>query len=118
MESKTKSINSAIRLDDFEVFTRVQTYENKINREANKLVQKIKWVPYSERFELWEDSRTLMQEYKAQIMQVNYNMYYRVAEEIKKKLEAIGVQDWKAIESTTKRYTYHLQGKGAQTLKE
>ena len=38
MEAKTKSINSAIRLDDFEVFLRIRTYQDKINRVAKKLV--------------------------------------------------------------------------------
>ena len=64
MESKTKSINSAIRLDDFEVYVRAQSYKNKINRSAEKLVRSIKWLPFTNRFDTWEESRILMMKYK------------------------------------------------------
>ena len=34
LQSKNQSINSAIRLDDFEVFLRVKTYRAKLTRQA------------------------------------------------------------------------------------
>jgi hypothetical protein len=66
IESKNKSVNSAMIQEDFEVFLRVQTYKNKCNRLAKKLITQIKWLPMTHRFSIWQESRIRMHEYKLQ----------------------------------------------------
>ena len=53
-KTSERSINSTIRQDDFEVYLRLKTYHNKIDRLAQKLIHKIKWLPFLKRFEMWQ----------------------------------------------------------------
>lgn len=48
-----RSVNSSIRQDDFLVYLRHKTYNNKLNRLASKLINKVKWLPYMKRYEIW-----------------------------------------------------------------
>lgn len=61
-KTEQRSVNSAIRQDDYEVYLRQKTYHRKLNRLANKLVNKIKWLPYSKRFPMWQESREMIYE--------------------------------------------------------
>lgn len=63
-KNESRSVNSCIRQDDFEVYLRHKTYNNKLNRFANKLINKLKWLPYLKRFEIWENSREKILEYR------------------------------------------------------
>lgn len=47
---------SCIRQDDIEVWLRRQTYLNKCYRVFDKFLEKIKWIPMLERFEIFEES--------------------------------------------------------------
>ena len=60
VEAPDKSINSAIRLDDIEVFLRVHTYRARLFRLPEKLSTSIRWLSYTRRFDIWERSRILM----------------------------------------------------------
>jgi hypothetical protein len=57
VEAPDKYINSVIRQDDIEVFLRLETYRGKLFRLSEKLVDSIKWLPYSHRFDIWKASR-------------------------------------------------------------
>ena len=59
-----RSVNSSIRQDDFEVYLRQKTYNNKITRQANKLIGQLKWLPYLKRLDIWKESREIMYEYR------------------------------------------------------
>ena len=61
-----RSVNSAIRQDDFEVYLRLKTYGNKLNRLGNKFLSKIKWLPYLKRLEMWKESRESIYQYRKQ----------------------------------------------------
>ena len=41
----------------------------------------------------------------------NHRIMLNVIDEIKKKLDEIGISEEKAITAVTERYTYHLRGK-------
>lgn len=47
---------SAIRQDDVEIWLRRQTYLNKCLRVFYKFIDKMKWIPMSHRFEIFEES--------------------------------------------------------------
>ena len=109
IESKERSINSCLRQDDFDVFLRVKTYHNKITRQAKKLVQFIKWLPYSKKFPIWKDSRKMIFQLREKQASKRREMYYRVAEDIKKKVEKIRPGDEKATAAVMARYTFHIK---------
>ena len=44
---------SALRLDDIDVYNRVVTYEEKCNRSLSKFVNKCKWAPLNHRFDVY-----------------------------------------------------------------
>lgn len=63
-KTEERSVNSAIRQDDFEVYLRQKTYTNKLNRLAKKLVSKIKWLPFLKRLDMWKESREIIFDYR------------------------------------------------------
>jgi len=44
---------SALRLDDLDVYNRIVTYEEKCARGATKFINKAKWAPLSHRFDVY-----------------------------------------------------------------
>jgi hypothetical protein len=60
VEAPEKSINSVVRLDDVEVYLRIQTYRSRLFRLPEKLSTAIRWLPYTRRFDIWERSRVMM----------------------------------------------------------
>jgi hypothetical protein len=60
VEAPGKYVNSVIRQDDIEVYLRLETYRSKLFRLSEKLVDSIKWLPYSHRFDIWKESRMLI----------------------------------------------------------
>lgn len=44
---------SALRIDDMDVYNRIVTYEEKCSRAANKFINKAKWAPLSHRFDAY-----------------------------------------------------------------
>ena len=63
-KTEERSINSAIRQDDFEVYLRQKTYHNKLNRLANKLINNVKWLPYLKRYDIWQECREIIYDYR------------------------------------------------------
>lgn len=47
---------SCLRIDDLDVYMRVSTYEEKINKTAETFIHNVKWLPLSQRFEIFRDS--------------------------------------------------------------
>lgn len=60
VEAPERSINSVVRLDDVEVYLRVQTYRSRLFRMPEKLSTTIRWLPYTSRFAIWEEGRRIM----------------------------------------------------------
>ena len=54
VEIKDLPAQSCIRSDDIEVYARHITYEGKINKLVNKFIAKLKWLPMSQRYEVFE----------------------------------------------------------------
>jgi hypothetical protein len=79
-------------------------------RFSNKLVSEIKWLPYSSRFDIWGESRSMILDYKNKCNEKKFKLFYKVAKKIKEKLEFNGVTDEKMILSLTDKYTRHLKG--------
>jgi len=46
--------HSSIREDDIEVYLRHVTYASKINKLLNKWLARLKWMPLSKRFEVFD----------------------------------------------------------------
>ena len=44
---------SALRIDDMDVYNRIVTYEEKCGKPAQKFVNKCKWAPMSHRFDVY-----------------------------------------------------------------
>ena len=108
-KTEQRSVNSAIRQDDYEVYLRQKTYHRKLNRLANKLVNKIKWLPYSKRFPMWQESREMIYECRTKAIEQRSILLRDVRRAIQKKLERFGEQDEKAIMAVTERYVFHLK---------
>ena len=60
---------------------------------------------------MWKESRKIIAEQKAKQDKINHRMMVVVTEDIKHKLDAIGITEEKAITAVTDRYTYHLRSK-------
>jgi hypothetical protein len=56
VEIKDMPAQSSIRQDDIEVYMRHVVYEGKINKLVNKFMARLKWMPLSERFDIFESS--------------------------------------------------------------
>ena len=113
-----RSVNSAIRQDDFEVFLRQKTYQRKLNRLANKLVSKIKWLPYSKRFDMWQECREMIYERRQSAISERSQLLNSIQIAIKRKLERFGEQDEKAVLAVTERYVFHLKEEKFQSRTE
>lgn len=59
-ETEETASCSAITQSDFESYLRHQSFDRKVNRTATKLFQRIKYLPYGMKHELWKDSRQNM----------------------------------------------------------
>lgn len=46
--------HSSIREDDIEVYLRHVTYAEKINKLLNKWLARLKWMPLTKRFEIFD----------------------------------------------------------------
>ncbi|CDW82479.1 UNKNOWN [Stylonychia lemnae] len=57
---------STLRLDDLDVYLRIVTYEEKINKDAEKFIQRVKWTPMSNRYEIFQESIEYFQKIKAE----------------------------------------------------
>ena len=55
-DSGPKPPLSTLRQDDIDVYLRIATYEDKVLRKAKKFVERAKWLPFSQRFEVYQDS--------------------------------------------------------------
>lgn len=47
---------SALRADDIDVFYRIATYEERSTRNAEKFIQRTKWLHLTQRFEIYKAS--------------------------------------------------------------
>ena len=108
-KTEDRSINSVIRQDDFEVYLRQKTYHNKLNRQAKKLINQIKWLPFLKRYEMWKESREAIYAYRQAASKENSNLLYTVQRDIKEKIERLGIDDEKAAVAVTERYTFHIK---------
>lgn len=54
LEIKDLPPHSSIREDDIEVYLRHITYSEKINKMVNKWLARLKWMPLSKRFEIFD----------------------------------------------------------------
>ena len=54
VEIKDLPAQSCIRSDDIETYMRHITYDNKINKLVNKFIARLKWLPLSRRYDVFE----------------------------------------------------------------
>ena len=57
IESEERLSCSSLRQDDIEVYLRLKTFRNQVFRIPNKLLSLMKWMKYSDRFEISKESR-------------------------------------------------------------
>lgn len=60
IESEERLPCSSLRQDDIEVYLRVTTFRNQLFRIPNKLLSLMKWMKYSDRFEMLKEARRSM----------------------------------------------------------
>lgn len=54
VEIKDLPAQSCIRSDDIEIYMRHVTYADKINKLVNKFIARLKWLPLSQRYDVFE----------------------------------------------------------------
>lgn len=126
VEAPERSINSAVRVDDVEVYLRIQTYRSRLFRLPEKLAATIRWLPYSRRFDIWERSRMMMHgaesERRTRALrdddggddflgrQLKRERLLRTVDEFaRKQLCTLGVAEDKQLNTMADKYTRHLQ---------
>lgn len=109
VEAPGKSVNSIIKLDDFEVFLRISTYRSKLYRMPEKLATSIKWLPHSHRFDIWKESRVYIQQDKANYDVERDAVIRPIEQQVKEHLIAEGVMD-KLRDVVESKYVAHLKG--------
>lgn len=66
---------------------RMQTYRNRLFRMFDKFITEVSWLPYLARFEIWEQSRIIMQDYKHITYEKHEELKRMIGDNIKTKLE-------------------------------
>jgi hypothetical protein len=69
-----------IREDDIEVYIRGVTHRNKINKLANKLMTRMKWLPMLSKYEIFEKAITAHYKMKSNNLERQNKMHDRVKE--------------------------------------
>ena len=59
---------SALRIDDVDVYNRVVTYEQKCSRAASKFVNKAKWAPLTHRFDVYTRHQQYFQDMREEAL--------------------------------------------------
>jgi len=126
VEAPERSVNSVVRLDDVEVYLRIQSYRSRLYRLPEKLAVAIRWLPYSRRFDIWERSRLMMhgaepgrrtgpgsggqQEDDCRGRQLKRERLLRAVDEFARaQLCVLGVAEDKQLNTMAEKYTRHLQ---------
>lgn len=57
VDAETKNLkHCALRVDDIDIYTRVVSYEHSCNKLAERLVNRVKWVPLTHRFDVYRQA--------------------------------------------------------------
>ncbi|CDW75700.1 UNKNOWN [Stylonychia lemnae] len=59
-ENPRKDPLSCIRMDDFEIYLRQQSYEVKLFRTVEKFIARLKWLPHFKRYDMFKESHILI----------------------------------------------------------
>ena len=91
------------------MYLRTKTYQNKIFRLSNKFVIELKWLHFSERFDIHKNSRELLLDYKN-----NYNLskcalFEEVSLRMRAKMKLSGVTEEKVVSNVIDKFTKHLK---------
>ena len=54
-DDRSKEPISCLRADDFEIYLRIQTYQNKLFRPIQKFIAKSKWIAVTQGSKLFKD---------------------------------------------------------------
>jgi hypothetical protein len=109
VETIDKAINSSIRQDDLEVYMRITTYRNKLFRLPEKLATTLRWIPYSDRFEIWQESRRELKKIKEKFEESRFKIQHPIGEKVKHRLIEEGVADEKLLQLIVDKFTSHLK---------
>ncbi len=70
-ESTRKDPLSCLRMDDFEIYIRTQTYELKLFRSAEKFIARLKHLPLAKNFDIMKESYILMKNRRGELYDEN-----------------------------------------------
>jgi hypothetical protein len=70
-------------MDDFEVYLRIQTYQNKILRQIQKFITKAKWISTAKNIEIFEG-------FHIRYKELQQNSYFAQLEQVKSVRERFG----------------------------
>jgi hypothetical protein len=60
---------STLRIDDIDVYLRLMTYEQRIFKNAERLIQRLKLVPMRHRFEIFTSAQDYLRTLKAESLE-------------------------------------------------
>lgn len=108
IESEERMPCSALRQDDIEVYLRVKTFRNQLFRTSNKLISFMKWIKYSDRYELLGESRRSMMRLRNEHNKKQRELCNTVADRLKEILIKSGVNQEKVVNAVVDTYTKSL----------
>jgi len=110
IESEERLPCSAIRQDDIEVYLRVKTFRNQIFRVPNKLISFMKWMKYTDRYEILRESRRSMIKLRNEYKTKQRELCMHVSDTLREKLVRAGIDTEKVVTAVVDTYTKSLRG--------
>ncbi len=101
---------SSIREDDVEAYLRIQTYRSKLFRNFDKFITELIWLPYFSRFEIYEQSRIFIQDYKHETYDYLENLKMTISNDIRKKLEKNGIIEERIVYAIVEKFIKNIKG--------
>ena len=69
MKAEELPKQSALRIDDLDVYNRIVTYEQKCSSASDKFVHKAKWMPMTRRFDVYTKHQQYFQSIRDQALE-------------------------------------------------
>jgi len=93
------------------VYLRVKTFRNKLFRVVNKLISHLKWVKYTDRYEVLRETRHTMIKLRNEHVKKQRELCATVADTLREKLVKAGIDSEKVVTAVVDTYTKGLRGK-------
>ena len=102
---------SALRQDDIEVYLRVKAFRNQLFRIPNKLISLMKWMKYSDRYDILREGRRSMMQLRNEYNKKAREVCTIVSDTLRDKLVRAGIDTEKVVTAVVDTYTKSLREK-------